>query len=166
MRRDSLLRVGYAVALLLVVGPVLDTITRIWPMRPGDEGWRFGTLGILFNTMVTPLLGVFLAMVIAAVLEHGRTLRVIAGITLLAALGSLAAVGLFALDYLQLRANVTAEAIGGFDVASRKAILMGLLGGLVTIALGITGWQVAGRRAERRRSAVNVGLVIPQEEKA
>lgn len=167
MRRDSLLKAGYLVALLLVLVPLLDAVVRTWPLRFGDERWRYGTSGILLNTMTTPLLGVFMAMVIAAALEHARTLRVIAGLTLLAGVAVLAGIAAFGLDYLQLRASVTAEAMGGFDAASRKAIAVGLLGTAVTVILGIAGWRAAGRLVGSRRGGdVNVGLVIPNEEKA
>jgi hypothetical protein len=167
VRRDGLLKTGYLVALLLVLVPLLDALVRTWPMRLGDERWRYGTSGILLNTMTTPLLGVFVAMLIAAALEHRRTLRVIAGVTLVAGVTVLAAIGAFGLDYLQLRASVTAEAMGGFDAASRKAIVLGLLSAAVTIVLGIAGWRAAGRLVGSRRGGdVNVGLVIPKEEKA
>ena len=153
--------------MLLVLVPLLDALVRTWPMRLGDERWRYGTSGILLNTLTTPLLGVFVAMLIAAALEHRRTLRVIAGVTLVAGVTVLAAIGAFGLDYLQLRASVTAEAMGGFDAASRKAIVLGLLSAAVTIVLGIAGWRAAGRLVGSRRGGdVNVGLVIPKEEKA
>ena len=155
VRRDSLLKSGYLVAVLLVLGPLLDAVVRTWPMRLGDERWRYGTTGILLNTLTTPLLGVFMAMVIAAALEHRRTLRVIAGVTLVAGVTVLAAIAAFGLDYLQLRASVTAEAMGGFDAASRKAIV-----------LGIAGWRAGKLVGSRRGGDVNVGLVIPKEEKA
>ena len=166
VRRDSLIKAGYLVALLLVLVPLLDAFARTWPMRLGDERWRYGTSGILLNTMTTPLLGVFVAMVIAAALEHRRTLRVIAGVTLLSGVTVLAAIAAFGLDYLQLRAGVTPEAMGGFDAASRKAMLVGLLSAAVTVVLGVAGWRAAGRFVGSRRDGdVKVGLVIPKEEK-
>lgn len=164
VRRDSLLRAGYLVALLLVLIPLLDVVARNWPMQVGNERWRFSTLGPAFNAMVTPLLGVFLAMVLAAVLDHRRTLKVLAAITLAAAVGSLGALVLFALDYLQLRASVTPEAVAMWDAASRKAIGVGLLGIAVTVVLGIAGWRAAGRLS--RGGDVKVGLVIPKGENA
>lgn len=163
--RDILLKAGYLVALLLVVVPVADALARTWPVRIGDERWRFGTMGIVLNAMVTPLLGVFLAMVTAALLEHGRTLQVIAVVTLVAAAAALAGIIGFALDYIQLRASVTDEALAGFDAAARKAILVGLLGGGVTLALGISGWRAA-RRITLIRPGEDVGLVVSNEEKA
>jgi hypothetical protein len=167
VRRDSLLKAGYLVALLLVLVPLADAVVRTWPIRFGDERWRYGTSGILLNTMTTPLLGVFMAMVIAAALQHGRTLRAIAVVTLVSGLIVLAAIASFGLDYLQLRASVSAEAMAGFDGASRKAILVGLLSAVVTVVLGIAGWRAAKRLVGSGRGGdANVGLVIPQEEKA
>jgi hypothetical protein len=160
----GLLKAGYLIALLLVLVPIVDTITRTWPVRLGDERWRFGTLGIVLNAMVTPLLGVFLAMIIAAALEHGRTLRLVAVVTIVAAVVVVVAIPFFGLDYVQLRAGVTAEAMDGFDAAARKAIGVGALAAAVTLVLGITGWRTAGR-VSARRSEDNVGLVRPNEEK-
>jgi hypothetical protein len=164
VRRDILLKAGYLVALLLVVMPLLDTLARNWPIQLGNERWRFSTLGPAFSAMVTPLLGVFVAMVLAAVLDHRRTLKVLAAVTLVAAVGSVAALGLFVLDYLQLRASVTAEAMPIWDAASRKAIGVGSLGIVVTAVLGISGWRAAGGHVRSRE--VNVGLVIPKGESA
>jgi hypothetical protein len=114
--------------------------------------------------MVTPLLGLFLAMVLAAVLGQARTLKVLAAVTLAGAAGMMAAVLLFVLDYLQLRASVTAEAIALWDAASRKAILAGLLGIGVMVVLGISGWRAVGRM--RATGDVNVGLFTAKGEKA
>ena len=160
-RRDILLKAGYLVALLLVLVPVSDAVARTWPLRPGDERWRFGTLGIVFNAMVTPLLGVFLAMVTAALLEQFRTLRVIAVVTLVAAVLTLVAIPAFGLDYLQLRATVTAEAMAGFDAAARKAIAVGLVSGAVALVLGISGWRAARQVHAGHSSRENAGLVRP-----
>jgi hypothetical protein len=164
VRRDILLKAGYLIALLLVLMPVWDVLARNWPIQPGNERWRFSTLGPAFNAMVTPLLGLFLAMVLAAVLGQARTLKVLAAVTLAGAAGMMAAVLLFVLDYLQLRASVTAEAIALWDAASRKAILAGLLGIGVMVVLGISGWRAVGRM--RATGDVNVGLFTAKGEKA
>jgi hypothetical protein len=116
--------------------------------------------------MTTPLLGLFMAMVLAASLEHRRTLKAVAAVTLAGGIALVALVAAFGLDYLQLRASVTAEAMAGFDAASRKAILVGLMSGAVAVVLGIAGWRAAKRVVSSRRGDVNVGLVIPKEEKA
>jgi hypothetical protein len=163
---ELLLKAGYLVALLLVVVPLSDNVVRTWPIRPGDERWRFGTLGILFNALVTPLLGVFLALIVAAVLQQARTLRTLAVLTLVAAALVLGAIPLFGLDYLQLRAKVTAEAMGGFDSSARKAIVVGLLSATVALIVGITGWRAAGRIRPGRKGSDNVGFVLTLEEKA
>lgn len=161
-RRDSLLKAGYLVALLLVAVPVVDALTRTLPVRFGAETWRMGTLGIVFNTMATPLLGVFLGMLIAATLDHRRTLWAITLVSLVAALVSLVAMGGFVLDYVQLRAGVTDAAMRGFDAAARKAIGVGLAGVVTAVVLGISGWRTARRISGAHRDADNVGLVVPK----
>jgi hypothetical protein len=167
VRRDSLVKAGYLIALLLVLVPLLDAGIRTGRVRLGDEGWRFGTLGILFNTLVTPLLGVFLAMVVATQLEHRRVLKVVAGVVGVAAGLAVIALGGFVLDYVQLRGSVTPEGMGAFDIAARKAMVVGVLGVGTAVVLAVSGWRTARRLPETRRGDDrNIGLVSAKEERA
>ena len=47
----------YFIALLLVVLPVLDFATNVWPFQPGLAVWRYGSVGLFSGYMLTPLLG-------------------------------------------------------------------------------------------------------------
>lgn len=144
-RARALLQAGYWIAALLVVVPVLDAVTRTWPVRLGEMSWRFGALGIMFNTVVTPLLGLFIAQVVAALSEHGRALKWLSIVTLVGSVGLVLASGLFALDYLQIRASVASGNEAPFDAAAWKATAVGIGSAVVGAVIGISGWR-AGRQ--------------------
>ncbi len=139
-----------------MVTPLLEAATRVLPMRPSDVGWRFGAMGIVFNTLVTPLLGVFIAMVVAAVRGHRRTLRWLSGAAYAAAVVVTLGLVLFLFDYVQARAGVAAEQLAGLDVVSRKALFLGVVAVVAAGVLGRAGWN-AGRTVETKRgSAANL----------
>ena len=52
---------GYPVAALLVVTSLADVLPKILPFQLGSQDWRFGAMGLAFNALVTPLLGLAIA---------------------------------------------------------------------------------------------------------
>jgi hypothetical protein len=130
-------------AFALFITPLLDASSRILPMRPGEVGWRFGAMGIVFNTLVTPLLGLFLAMLAAAVLEHRRTLRTLSVASYVATVVVALSLVLFVFDYLQARAGVVADRRNAVDVVSWKALFLGALGMIVAAGFGRAGWNAS-----------------------
>ena len=134
---------AYLLAFALFITPLLDATTRILPMRPGDVGWRFGAMGIVFNTLVTPLLGMFLAMLAAAVLGHRRTLRWLSVASYAATVVVALSLLLFVLDYPQARAGVVVERQSAVDVVSGKALFLGAVGMIVAAGFGRAGWKAS-----------------------
>lgn len=134
---------AYLLAFALMITPLLGASTRILPVRPDDAGWRFGAMGIVFNSLVTPLLGLFLAMVAAAVLGHSRTLRGLSVVSYAAAVVVALSLVLFVLDYLQARAGVVAERRSAVDIVSWKALFLGALGMIVAAGFGNFGWRAS-----------------------
>ena len=144
--------VAYLLALALVITPFLDALTRILPVRPGDVGWRFGAMGIVFNTLVTPLLGLFLAMLAAAVLGNRGMLRRLSIVSYMATVLLVLGLVLFVLDYVQARAGVVAEQQSGVDIVSWKALFLGALGMIVAGSLGRAGWKASRVVAKDRKT--------------
>lgn len=108
-------------------------------MNLGDEEWRFGALGIFFNSLVTPVLGLALAMGVAHVGRHRRTLATLAGVTL--TLAAIMVLALIAFIPASVAVNAQAEAAvkPAFAVATWKTIVLALAVLPVTTLLGLGG---------------------------
>lgn len=150
----------YFVAFLLVATPVMDFATSIVPVRVDDIEWRFASVGLLSGFLLTPLLGIILAMAVANVAVHWRFQRVMAllNLTVTAVFGILLI--LFLLDIFQLKNAVQPDAAEAFSSAATKAVIKHVS---FVIALGVLGWS--GFRMSRwtlpeprrQQSAVIVG---------
>ncbi len=133
----SLGRGLYAVAALLVLISALDFAAAIWPFVPGDAGWRYGAIGLLSGFLVTPLVGVTLAALVAVEQRHTGVLRVLGFLAL--ATGAVLLVGIvaFALDAIQVRRDAaTPELRRLTELSAAKAALKLLSGTVATIWLG------------------------------
>ncbi len=73
----------YAVALVLLVSPLVDLIGAIWPPRMGEVSWRFGAFGLTTGALVSPILGLAMLKVAGVLLEHRAVVRTVAAIDLI-----------------------------------------------------------------------------------
>ena len=146
----------YPLGVILLLAPIVDVVTRVLPLRGWDVGWRFGALGMAFDSMITSLLGVALLITVAAFLGHVKTRRSLGALALFGGVCAVASIGLFSLDYLQLRSEVDPRTLGGFDLAALKALFEGVL---ATVAL----WFLGKRAVKAGVSPSNDRLVIKAE---
>lgn len=162
LNRRPVLMAVYPVAALLALVPTIEVTAGAWPFQPGELSWRFGVGGIVLKTLVTPLLGILLAMVAGVALEHRRTVRALGVLCLVAAVGTVLVAATFTLDFLQLRAIVEPRMRSGMTVASGTALLMAALIAPAAAALGVGGWKATRRAgpARARRSARAEGVLV------
>lgn len=139
----------YPVALLLILSPLIDLATAVWPIRPSEVSWRFGTFGLITGALVTPIIGLLLLQVAAALLDHVLTLRVVSVLQLIAAVFLLVGIALFVLDAVQLRGTVTAAAKVSYDLAATKALVTALLELVVLGWIGMGGLRAASAVGKR-----------------
>jgi hypothetical protein len=111
----------YLIAFILIVLPLVDAAVTVTPFHPRNVQWRFGAIGLLTNTMLTPAFGFMVAVVTAATLQHVRTQRVLAILSWIAVVVLLGLLVTFALDALQTRAMVRPEMMRPFVLASTIA---------------------------------------------
>ncbi|MBE0593881.1 MAG: hypothetical protein IH616_15925 [Gemmatimonadales bacterium] len=142
----------YCVAVTLIVLPLVDLVANVWPFAPAEAAWRYGTLGLFSGFLLTPLLGFLMAVLMAAHQGHRVMLRTSAWILLAAAVACLACVVLFALDVLQVRASVPAEARTTFDIGAAKAELKYLAVSVALVWLWVGGRRAACSSSRRGRS--------------
>ena len=141
---------AYCIAALLVVLPVLDFVTNVWPLHLGLAVWRYGSVGLFSGYMLTPLLGALLACAVALDSGHWRTLRVLAWSSMLIAVAFVILTGLFALDAFEVRANVPPSGKSRFDVGIWRGVLKYLVVAVALAWLGMAARR-AGRHAHHRR---------------
>lgn len=155
-----LVSAAYLVGALLVLVPCIEVATGSWPFQTSELSWRFGVAGIVMKTMVTPLLGLLVAMSAAAFLEHRRVLRTLSVVAMLIAVGTLLVAAMFSMDFLQLRAMIAPPQRAGMTVASATALLMAALVVPTAAALGLGGWKATRRVGATRAKQARSGLVV------
>jgi len=144
---ESLVGPLYLLALLLVATPLVDVLANVWPIRLGDAGWRYGAIGVTSGYVLTPLLGIALACLLATALRHRTMLRVLVVVCLAAGVVLVAAAVDFGLDAIQVSHNVPATpalARWSFNVGVAKALFKHL-----TAAVALAWLGLATRRASR-----------------
>jgi hypothetical protein len=142
----------YFVAFLLILVPLLDFAPNVWPPRPAEVGWRYGTVGLFSNYMMTPLLGFVVVLLTAAWAGHALALRVMGWTLIVAAAALLGSTLLFTLDAVQVRATVEAQGQPLVVIGSTRAVIKNLLVVGATLWLGIGALKVARRRTRSPRS--------------
>ena len=155
----------YFVALLLIATPALDYVTNVWPLRPGDPMWRYGSAGVLSGFLLTPLLGIVFALCAAAVLEQRRVLRVFSFLNVLLAPLLVVVTLLFALDVLQVRGAVPEESRPVFDTGATKAAVKYLTMAVALAWFGIVGIRFtrSGEHAKGRKRSSEAAPLVRSE---
>lgn len=148
----SLARAGYLIAALLIVLPLFDASMSVWPPHLGDERWRYGAVGALSNLTLVPLLGFFMALVIASVVDHRRVRRVLGVLCGIFAVVLAALAVLFILDYFQTRTIVKPAFQHAMGLATGTALVKHILSIIALTLLSRAGF--AGPRPAVRRKVV------------
>jgi hypothetical protein len=156
----------YVVAFGFLLPTLMEFLLVSFPYRVGSVQWRFGAVGLIFNTvLLPPLVGLALIMFAAVQLDHRRVARTVSILALVVAAVLVLLLPFFLLDFLQLRKLVNPQALRAFDLTSLKATLTGLVMLCVAIALGISGLRAtrlpklapAKRTARKSANTVVVG---------
>jgi len=141
----------YGVGVLLTLAGVVDPLIKIWPLRMGEAGWRFGAVGMASGIVGAVVFALVWLLGVAMVLEHRRVVRVLSAFSLFLAVCTLGALVGFGLDFLQLRASVNPQFKGAFDVAALKAIVLLTISVPVFIGVAMGGWASARMPARKVR---------------
>ena len=156
---------AYILAAILILFPVLDVLTAVWPFQPGSVTWRFSAVGLLIRVAVTPLLGLVAAYAAALLLGHARILRLLSaasGVTLLVLAVIL---GVFVMDGMQMRTMVSADAGTRFRAGAVAALGKAGLGLLFLTLLAMSQWRAGGalEREQRLTRPRASGVVVPPQ---
>lgn len=151
----------YLFGLVLLLAPLSDLISTVWPLMPGELPWRYGFLGLSAGYIHTPMLGLTIALATAHWEGNTTALRFLGYATGVVAVLLLVVMGVFMLDLLQMRGLRAAEAqrgvlIGGLLQEAKYGTAV-----LVLLALGVGSVKTAGRasRSSSGRRADTPGVV-------
>lgn len=145
---------GYLLAVLFAAFPVVENFLLIWPFRPGDAPWRFGSVGVMTRALLPVALALLIAGTLATLLHHRRMLRIVTAASGLVTVLLIAVAPLYVLDAVQLRASVKPEAIHAFDVSAVVALLKLILIAVVSAGMARAGWRASRRLKVREKKAV------------
>lgn len=154
---------GYGVLILMFFTPIAETFLSVLPVRASEVTWRFGAFGLFSRALMTPLLALAAMCGLAYVRGHRGTLRFLGGTAALLLVILLLSLGMFALDAVQARAQVTPQALASFDVAATLAVGKIVFSSVILALMAIGAWKSAGRPAQRPGlDSVLVGTSKPQ----
>ena len=136
----------YLAGLLLLADQAADLTATLLANSPapGAATWRFGAFGLLASRVSVLLLADLMLFLAAVGLEHRKVLKLLGALHLLLVPLLAAGVVLFVLDWLQVRTRVSEAGPGRFDFAGIRAVMLGLLAGVLS---AWAGWMAlrAGR---------------------
>lgn len=141
----SIARPGYLLAVMFFLLPLGDFFTTVYPFRFGEERWRFGAVGSLGNVTLLPLLGLFMALVLATMLDHRQVRRVLGWACLVFAVIFGIMTVLFMLDFFQMRGQVKPQFQKVMDVAATGSIIKQMFTLFALILLSRLGMSGRGK---------------------
>jgi hypothetical protein len=153
--------VGYVVAAVLFLVPLVEVCTSAWPLQIGQAPWRLAFVGSLTSSLLVPILALFLTLTLAVIAGDRPASWTVSGVCLTGFVLLIVATGMFALDALQMKAQVPSAMTRRYMIAS-VWVLMKLLAEAVTLlSLSITAFRVAaGMRRERIVAGEKAPLIV------
>lgn len=134
--------VMYFAAFALIVNVLADFTIKIWPMKLSELNWRVGAGGLLMDVML--LIVVPQALIYFAAFMNGdrKTLQILRWVTVALGVLTLGLLALFALDSVQITAQLPQNLKINFYKVALKAALIGLLSAALYIWFGLTVGKV------------------------
>jgi hypothetical protein len=160
-----LLAVLFAAGLLILLDQSADLIATLLSREVAltAPNWRFGIFGLVASRTSALLAGDVMLFASATALGWRRALRALGAVHLLLAAGGMAALVLFVLDWVQVRAAVPAQSAGEFSAAAFRAGVVAL-GGVVTFAwAGVAAWRTAAPRPRTGHGAESLLVTDTKE---
>lgn len=134
----------YLISALLILLPIVDFVTSIVPFLPGSTKWRFASSAVFAGSLLIPLIGVALAMMVAGLMNHRFVLRWTGILSFLAAVGLVAVCALLALDIIELRSSAESEVRNAIVLSGVRAIFKNLVMSASLIYIGLACRSASG----------------------
>lgn len=159
-------RAAYVVGLALIFIPMFDAATSILPFRFGEARWRYGSVGLLSNSLLIPMAGVLIVFAVAIAHNHRRALRALGAIAAASSGLCILAIFTFALDALQSRVGLRPEMQTAFIVGSSTAAAKLLIGAIAFGFFALAGLKRPASETGKamKRDQVLVGKLDSRRE--
>ena len=142
---------GYVIIGTLTLLQLIEIEVRSWPFRIHSPAWRLGFVGTAAGAVGTPLLGLLLILAIAVASDDRAAAYAVSLVSWIAMALCIAALGMFALDVLQVKSDVAASLAGQYDVGSSWVAVRLVVAIVLFVVLGVSAWRAA-KSAERHRA--------------
>lgn len=143
---------GYLIIGTLTLLQLIDIEIRSWPFRTHSPAWRLGFVGTAAGAVGAPLLGLLLILAIAVASDDRAAAYAVSLVSWIATALCALAIGMFALDALQVKNDVGSSLAGQYDVGSSWVAVRMVLATVLFVVLGVSAWRAA-KSAERHRAA-------------
>jgi len=152
--------VMYFAAAALILNFFAQFTIQVWPFKFTELNWRVGASGLVMDALISTVVPQAL-MYFAAFLNNDRkTLQILRWVTLLAGLATMGLLLLFALDSVQIRAQLPQNVKGNFMKVALRAGFVGVLLSTLFVWLGLT----VGKVLKSQGSVRTIGGKEPAQE--
>ena len=154
--------VMYFAAFSLFASSVSDLVIKVWPLKVSELNWRVGASGLVMDVLVSSIVPLALFFFAAFMNSDRKTLQFMRWLTLAVGVMAIGLLGLFALDAVQIRAQLPQNVKSQFIKAALKASLQGTLSAALFVWFGLTVGKVlksagVARGAEPKEGMLMVG---------
>lgn len=139
---------AYAIGVLIIMVPLVETAFAVLPVRLHEPPWRLGAVNAFAGAVGLPLVGLFLCFAVALVSGDRLVLWLVSSFCAISAMLCLLGAGAFALDALQMHGQVRAGLATKYSIASGWAVFKISFSALVFVMLA-AGSGAAARVVRR-----------------
>jgi hypothetical protein len=129
--------------LLFILAPLVDIITNALPFVPGDMRWRFASLGIASNYLISVVFGAMLLGMLAVAADARIANYVLGALWCATAVIMLVLCVIYLLDTFQLLQDLPEGAETMYSIGAAKSVFKVLFSAAVLGTLGVIELRVA-----------------------
>ena len=134
--------VMYFAAAVLILNYFAQFTIQVWPLKFEELNWRVGATGLVMDALLSTVVPQAIIYVSAIMNNDRKTIQALRWITLLAGLATIALMVMFALDSVQIRAQLPQNVKGNFMKVALRAGFVGILLSTLFIWFGLTMGKV------------------------
>jgi len=151
---------GYLIMALLVISPVIELCTAAWPLRIHEAAWRMSFAAAAGATLGLPILGLFLAFLLATFAGDVGALLVVIGTSILTGILCLLQAGLFALDALEMKSRVRPGLGERYGLVSSWWMIKLCAAAAILFVVAVSALRATKRLRRERRSAAQKSAAL------